>query len=114
MSYGPSEFLEEHDATNGAKRVVEVGGAFSYKSFTSNSSLAVKTSAGVLHSIMNGAISSPTIAIYDSLLASGPIIAIAGPNLPRDTFPLNISFATGLTVNTAMDGASPNLTFVYR
>lgn len=78
---------------------------------------AVKASAGVLHAIIiNKAVASGIITIYDSLAASGTKIGtITFPATLLNDAPYSLlydlAFATGLTIVTS---AATDLTVVYR
>ena len=87
---------------------------YSYAALYSLVTLAVKGSAGVLHSVNINGSSLPTIEIYDSTTASGALLArFVEPKVGSYIF--DAAFGTGLTINPQPGTAVlPNITVTYR
>ena len=130
MKHESQIIKEEHDGSLYAKKVTEVTTRagedfyrdlqkteqrYSYQALASLVTLTVKSGSGFLHSVTIGNYSTPTIEIYDSLLASGPLVGRLCAGLAPGTYTYNTSFATGLTMNP-QPGTSilPMITVSYR
>lgn len=82
--------------------------------YTSNTTGAIKSGAGVLHSISIHKASCPTISLWDSTVPSGTKIMDIPPNLTVGShYIYDINFATGLTVQGTA-GVAPNVIISYR
>ena len=93
--------------------VLKTEDQFSYATFTGNSTAAVKSATGFLHCVNIGAVSNPTITLWDNTVPSGTAIHVFEPgNLPG-TYGFNVKFATGLSVAAAA-GAAARLELSYR
>lgn len=85
----------------------------SFNRITTNTTTAVKASAGTLHSIVvqKAGASSNTVTIYDNTAGSGTIIA-AYTDIAVGTYTFNAAFGTGLTIVTAT-GTAAEFTVMY-
>lgn len=98
------------DLTN---NVLKTEQRFSY-SFTSLASITtVKSGAGFVHSVLVGAVSMPSLTIYDNTAASGTVLASFSPNTPIKDYLIDVSFTTGLTL-AFTPGVAPQVTVSYR
>lgn len=97
---------------------------FSYVNITTNATTAVKTGAGFLHTIVinNPAlitVANLTITVYDNTAGSGTKIGTwtvpfgLTTQVPF-TIPINVAFATGLTIVTGGPTVTGDLTVAYR
>ena len=105
--YGRLHVIVDNDAVDSAPL---------YKNITTQTTTLVKTGMGVLHSIVvNKAVASGVITIYDNTSAGSPIIAtITMPGtLHADQIVLkyDCAFTTGLTIVTS--GAAQDITVTY-
>lgn len=91
--------------------VAKVEQRFSPSYISSATTTTVKSGAGFLHAITITEAVASTIIVYDNTAGSGTIIASFVASAPVNTYPINVSFGTGLTIVTA--GAS-KLTTSYR
>lgn len=82
----------------------------SYKYIITAVTTTLVTGSGTVNSIIIGGGTLGTIVIYDNIAGSGTIIASFDATTPRGTYPINASFATGLTVVT---GAATQLTVTW-
>ncbi len=105
--------LAGEDLTND---VLKVEQRFSYATFTSATTVAVKSSAGFIHGYHVGAVSCPSIILYDSAVPSGTALARIACGMPLGFHPLDVSFNTGLSVDAIAGGGgvAPYITFSYR
>jgi hypothetical protein len=71
---------------------------------------AVKTGAGILHSVTVNTLSAGAITVYDNTAASGTVIAIINGGAER-TIVYNLAFATGCHLGIT---GTPDVTVVYR
>jgi hypothetical protein len=82
--------------------------AYNYKNITTNTTTLVKRGPGTLHSIVINTTAAGTITVYDSLAATGTVIAtIAASPVIGSTFLYDVEFSVGLTIVTA---AASNIT----
>lgn len=87
----------------------------SYLNITTNATTLVHSGVGTLFSISvntKGA-SSSSIKIYDSLTASGTVIATIDSVNFTGTLPYDLIYTTGLTVVTS-GGTPADITVIYR
>ena len=61
----------------------------------------VKTGRGKLHTITVGETAAGAITVYDNTAASGTIVAVFKASVAEQSFVLDVSFETGLTITTA-------------
>lgn len=94
--------------------VLKVEQRFSYAAVSSLSTVAVKSGAGFLHAIDIGLPSLATVVIYDNTVPSGTIIHRFASGYPMGSHPLNVSFSTGLTVDTTAGVIIPQILVSYR
>jgi len=102
---------------------------YSYANITTNTTTVVRSGAGTFHGFTvnnNGFTTAGTITITDNTAAGGTAIGTwtiplepPGTVLLATTYvppqlPLDISFATGLTIVTATTVPAPNITVAYR
>jgi len=82
--------------------------------YTSNTTGAITSGAGILHSISIHAASCPSISLWDNVLPTGTKIMDLPPDLAVGShYIYDINFGTGLTVfGTA--GVAPNVVISYR
>lgn len=100
------------DLTNDVQKVEN---RYSYQALTSLVTLNVKSGAGFLHTLTIGNQSAPTVELYDSLTATGTLIARINAASAPQTYTFDVSFSTGLTLNPQPGTAVlPNLTVSYR
>lgn len=87
---------------------------FNYKFIPSTATSAnVANKPGILHSVwLNGPYVSGTITIYDGTSSSGATIANITPNTWPDSFPVDITFSTGLYI-TLSSASVGNVTVSY-
>lgn len=85
--------------------------AGTYNRISTATTTTVKSGAGVLNSITINTTSIGSITVYDSLSASGNIIAVFPASATMGTYTYNVNFTIGLTIVTA--GAS-DLTVSFR
>lgn len=81
---------------------------------TTQTTTLVKTGAGYFKRlVLNKPTSTTTIALYDGVTAAGTLLGTVTipANMPPDTLPYDIYFATGLTIVTAT--ANSDITVVY-
>lgn len=71
----------------------------------------VKSGAGFLHTITIGETAAGAITIYDNTAGSGTVLGVFKSSIAEQTFVLDITFSTGLTIVTA---AASKLTVSYR
>jgi len=86
-----------------------------YFHITTDSTFLVKPGAGVLTTVcLNAALATEVITIFDSLTATGTVIAaITVPTSPQPVcLPYNVNFQVGLTVLTAT--ATGDITVGYQ
>lgn len=107
-----STLLAGEDITNDVQKVEQ---RYAYSSLTSLVTVAVKSGAGFLHTVVVGNISGPTIELYDNTAASGTLIGRINAGSPMNTYLFDVTFAIGLTLNP-QPGTTilPNLTVSYR
>lgn len=91
--------------------VLKVEERFSYSNITSATTTTVKSGAGFVHAITVNTTAAGTITIYDNTAGSGTKIATLKASVAEQTFFLNASFGTGLTIVTA---AASDVTVSYR
>lgn len=96
------------DNTVGVMKVEE---RFSYSNITSATTTTVKSGAGFVHAITVNTTAAGTITVYDNTAGSGTKIATFKASVVEQTFFLNASFGTGLTIVTA---AASDVTVSYR
>lgn len=84
-----------------------------YKNITTATTTAVKAGPGFLsHITINGGTLTGTIAIYDSLAASGTLIGtIAANQLAAQVYPYTCMCETGITIVTS---AAVDCTVIYK
>jgi hypothetical protein len=87
---------------------VYTSGSYAYIS-TATTTVVAKNSGTIANVIIGGG-TLGTIVIYDNTAGSGTIIASFDATAPRGVYPINASFATGLTVVT---GAATTLTITW-
>lgn len=76
------------------------------------STTTAKTAPGILHSVVvNSPGTGSTVTIYDSLTASGAVIAVL-TGLACATLTYDVPFSVGLTV-ACVGGTPPSLTVKY-
>lgn len=96
------------DLTNNRLMVEE---RFSYQAITTAATTTVKSGSGFLHAItITGGVAG-TISIWDNTAGSGTSIGFIDVGYSYDRFPMNVSFATGLTIVTSQ---AIKLTISYR
>jgi hypothetical protein len=89
----------------------------SYNHISSATTTVVKSSSGVLHSLLiNTPVASATITIYDNTAGSGTVIGVitCGGTLANDQanlYTYDVAFTTGLTIVTS---AATDITVSYR
>ncbi len=88
--------------------------SYNYSNITSQTTTAVKSGAGILHTVcVNTPAASGTVKLYDNTAGSGTAIAtITSFASAPACFTYDAAFATGLTVVTA--GATTDVTVSYR
>ena len=96
------------DVTND---VLKVEQRYAYSYISSATTTTVKSGAGFLHAITLGETAAGAITVYDNTAGSGTVIAVLKASIAEQTFVLNVSFGTGLTIVTA---AASKLTVSYR
>lgn len=86
-----------------------------YKSahITTDATTTIKSGAGILHTVcVNTPAATETITIYDNTAASGTVLAVATLFASTNPcFTYDLTFATGLTVVTAV--AAGDITVTY-
>jgi len=113
---GTGYFTVDPQARNCGSNAPATLGWYSYNNITSNTTTAVKSGAGVLHSItFNNPIATNTVTILDSLTGIGTKIGtITSPASPVPvTLIYDTAFATGLTIVTAT-GTAPDITVSFK
>ena len=78
-----------------------------------NTSVAIKGSAGFLHSITVGNISGPSICVYNAITPTGSPVVTLAPGAPVGTYNFDITMATGITLNT-QGAVTPIVQVSYR
>lgn len=108
-----STLIAGEDLTNDVQKVEQ---RYSYTSFTSLATVLVKSGAGFIHLFNIGKASCPTTLFYDALTPTGTPIHTIGPNYPMGSHLLDITFATGLTIDTKATGGdiTPQILVSYR
>lgn len=106
-----STLIAGEDQTND---VLKVEQQFTGTTYLSNSTSAVKSAAGFIHLVNIGAVSCPTIALYDNIVPSGTLIHRWGPNAPVNSYALDQKFTTGLTIDVTSVGVAPAVQISYR
>lgn len=88
--------------------------SFQYTNITTDTTTAIKSSPGVLHSIcVNTPAATGTVTVYDNTAGSGTKIAtITSFASVSGCFIYDVAFWTGLTIVTAT--AAPDITVSYR
>lgn len=101
------------DVTNSVQKAEQ---QFSYSHITAAATTAIKSGAGLLHSLtINTKSVAGTATVYDSTTASGTVIAVIDTTLAQDTLLYDVKFLTGLTIATADGGVThADLTVSYR
>lgn len=85
---------------------------FSPKHINTSATTLVKTGAGVLHGVtINTKATTSVTTVYDSLTASGTVIAVLDSTNNVGSFLYDVAFTIGLTVVTT---GTPDLTVSYR
>jgi len=102
--------ISGEDQTND---VMKVEGQFSTTVLNSATSVLVKGSAGFLHCINVGVMSSPSISIFNAITPTGTPIFTLAPGAPVGTYLFDVNMATGITLN-AQGGAAPIIQVSYR
>lgn len=72
---------------------------------------AVKTKPGILKSITVGETAAGTIIAYDSLAASGTVVATLKTSIVEGTYTFNVKCNTGITV---ISSANSKFTVTYQ
>lgn len=105
--------LAGEDLTNDVQKVEN---RFSYTSFTSLSTINIKSATGFLHRIVIGMPSCPTTIVYDSLTPSGSEIFRFHAGYPVGSYEFNETFSIGLTLDTVKSGGgvNPYFNIAYR
>ncbi len=105
--------ISGEDQTN---NVMMVEGQFSYGGLIAASTVAIKGAAGLLHTINIGAISCPSIIVYDSTVPSGTIIHRFNAGAPIGTYTFDVKFPTGLSLDAILGGGgvAPVVTVSFR
>lgn len=87
----------------------------SFRNIAGNATTLVKTGAGTLHGLMINNVASGVVTIFDSLTATGTIIATLTLSAGVPTFlgPMGLQFATGLTIVTS-GAVTNNITAIYQ
>jgi hypothetical protein len=67
----------------------------------------------MLASILVGAISTPTLGVYDAASVTGTPVVVLGPNPPIGFYTLGLSINTGIVLQIA-PGATPSVTVLYK
>lgn len=96
------------DNTVGCFKVEE---RFSYANITTATTTTVKSGAGFVHAITVNTTAAGAITIYDNTAGSGTKIGTLKASVAEQTFILNVTFGTGLTIVTA---AASDITVSWR
>ena len=97
--------------------VLKIEQQFKFTSFTSISTVLVKSRSGFVHLINIGKASCPTTYLYDALTPGGAtIIHTIGPNYPMGSHLFDIKFNTGLSIDTSATGGdiTPQILVAWR
>lgn len=78
---------------------------------SSATTTTVKSGAGLIHTLTIGETAAGAITLYDNTAGSGTVLAVFKSSIAEQTFVLDISFATGLTIVTA---AASKIAVSYR
>jgi hypothetical protein len=105
--------ISGEDQTND---VMKVEGQFSYTSFISVSTVAIKAAAGFVHLFNIGAPSCPTTIFYDSVTCTGTKVHTLSAGYPMGSHPLDIKFTTGISIDTFSSGGGvvPQILVAWR
>ncbi len=71
----------------------------------------VKSAAGFLHTITVATTSIGTVTVYDNTAGSGTVVALFPASVGENTFTLDVSLSTGITISTT---DASDLTVSYR
>ena len=93
--------ISGEDQTND---VLKTEQQFSYTTLTSASTVAVKAAAGFVHLFAVGMPSCPTTIFYDNTVPSGTILHRIAAGHPMGSFPLDVKFTTGLSLDAIAGG----------
>ncbi len=91
--------------------IAKVNQVFTPTYISTATTTVIKTSAGLLHTLVVNGGTTGTIIVYDNTAASGTIIASFDTTNALATYTFNATFATGLTVVTS---AATKLTVTWR
>jgi hypothetical protein len=94
-----------------AEDLIKVEQRYDYRHIATATTTAVKASPGFLHSLTVNTTAAGAITIYDSLAASGDVIAILKASIGENTFTFNVNCDIGITVVTA---AASDITVSFR
>lgn len=86
---------------------------YSYGTLSSSTTLAIKNSAGFLHTVVVGSVSCPSTAFWDNTVPGTTLIGRLPAGAPVGSYLFDVSFVTGLTVDS-VGGSAPTFTFSYR
>ena len=100
--------LAGEDQTND---LIKVEQRYDYRHIATAATTAVKASPGFLHSVTVNTTAAGAITIYDSLAASGDVIAILKASVVENTFIFDVNCDIGITIVTA---AASDITVNYR
>lgn len=92
-----------------------VAAGFSFANITTATTTAVKSGAGVLHTISINALGTvaSTTTVYDNTAGSGTKIATINTLAGQETYLYDVAFSTGLTIVTT-GTVAPDITVSYR
>lgn len=108
-SYTEETKAPVYEDNTAGKAVVEH--RYSYSNITSATTTTVKSGAGLIHTLTVNTTAAGTITVYDNTAGSGTKIGTFKASVGEQTFTLDVSFGTGLTIVT---GAASDITIAYR
>lgn len=74
---------------------------WTYTNIATNTTTAVKSGQGMLHTIVINTTAAGAITIYDNTAASGTKIGTLKASVAEGTYIYDVAFTTGLTIVTA-------------
>lgn len=98
-----------YDPTTIALKTEPAG--FSYTNISTSAQTAVKTSPGVLGSVVINSTLTSAVRLYDNVVSGGTQIATIPAATTGRTFDYNLRFVSGLVVSSG--AAADNITIIY-
>lgn len=84
---------------------------YTYNNISTAATTVIKSSAGVLHSIVVNTTAAGAITVYDNTSGTGTKIGTLKASIAEGTYIFDVQFNTGLTIVTA---AASDVTVSYR